>query len=212
MAYTAVLQGHLNLARMKFPRGTCGLALDAMARAPLWAKGLDYGHGTGHGIGAGLNVHEGPFGISGSSKRGDLLRKVRIFNSLNVDVAFFVTRSFCGLRIEKNILLFPLFLFVAERQRTLHGAGTDQRRVLHEQRTGVLQGRGLGDQDRVRHGLQGLEVGRRAREDVPRVREPHVGAHVQEADRRGAVDERREGVGELVPERVQGQVGAATRG
>ncbi|GMH76034.1 hypothetical protein TrLO_g14821 [Triparma laevis f. longispina] len=75
VAYTAVLQGHLNLARMKFPRGTCGLALDAMARAPLWAKGLDYGHGTGHGIGAGLNVHEGPFGISGSSKRGDLLRK-----------------------------------------------------------------------------------------------------------------------------------------
>ncbi|GMH95681.1 hypothetical protein TrVE_jg5775 [Triparma verrucosa] len=74
-AYTAVLQGHLNLASMKFPKGTCGLALDAMARAPLWAKGLDYGHGTGHGIGAGLNVHEGPFGISGSSKRGDLLRK-----------------------------------------------------------------------------------------------------------------------------------------
>jgi len=73
--YTRVLQGHINLGRAVFPEGTCGLVLDGLARAPLWADGLDYGHGTGHGIGAYMNVHEGPFGISGASRPGNLVRK-----------------------------------------------------------------------------------------------------------------------------------------
>ena len=47
-----------------FPKGTPGLALDTLARMPLWAAGLNYRHGTGHGVGAGLNVHEGPHSIS----------------------------------------------------------------------------------------------------------------------------------------------------
>ena len=58
--YTLVLQGHLALARVRFPVGTTGSALDALARAPLWAAGLDYDHGTGHGVGSYLGVHEGP--------------------------------------------------------------------------------------------------------------------------------------------------------
>jgi Xaa-Pro aminopeptidase len=59
-AYTAVLQGHIGMSSARFPEGTSGIAIDALARAPLWQLGLDYRHGTGHGVGAFLNVHEGP--------------------------------------------------------------------------------------------------------------------------------------------------------
>ena len=62
--YTLVLKGTLALSRTRFPRGTLSPMLDAIARAPLWAEGLDYGHGTGHGVGYFLNVHEGPQSIS----------------------------------------------------------------------------------------------------------------------------------------------------
>ena len=62
--FTLVLQGHLALARVRFPAGTTGSALDALARAALWARGLDYDHGTGHGVGSYLGVHEGPHRIS----------------------------------------------------------------------------------------------------------------------------------------------------
>jgi Xaa-Pro aminopeptidase len=58
--FTLVLKGHLHLARVRFPAGTTGSALDALARAPLWMAGLDYDHGTGHGVGVYLGVHEGP--------------------------------------------------------------------------------------------------------------------------------------------------------
>jgi Xaa-Pro aminopeptidase len=58
--YTLVLRCHIALARQKFPEGTSGVVLDALARAHMWNAGLDYGHGTGHGVGAFLNVHEGP--------------------------------------------------------------------------------------------------------------------------------------------------------
>jgi len=58
--FTLVLKGHLALARVRFPVGTTGSALDALARMPLWAHGLDYDHGTGHGVGSYLGVHEGP--------------------------------------------------------------------------------------------------------------------------------------------------------
>ncbi len=58
--YTLVLQGHLALGRVRFPVGTTGSSLDPLARAPLWAAGLDYDHGTGHGVGSYLGVHEGP--------------------------------------------------------------------------------------------------------------------------------------------------------
>ncbi|HET8596680.1 MAG TPA: aminopeptidase P family protein [Castellaniella sp.] len=62
--YTAVLQAHIALARAQFPVDTPSSVLDALARAPLWRRGLDYGHGTGHGVGYFLNVHEGPQSIS----------------------------------------------------------------------------------------------------------------------------------------------------
>ena len=62
--FTRVLKGHLQLAMASFPRGTQGIQLDTLARKPLWDLGLNYGHGTGHGVGAFLSVHEGPQGIS----------------------------------------------------------------------------------------------------------------------------------------------------
>ncbi|MFN5047485.1 aminopeptidase P family protein [Roseateles sp.] len=62
--YTLVLKGMINLSRAVFPRGTLSPMLDALARVPLWQHGLDYGHGTGHGVGYFINVHEGPQSIS----------------------------------------------------------------------------------------------------------------------------------------------------
>ncbi len=62
--YTLVLKGHIAIATARFPRGTRGIDLDAFARRALWEKGLDYDHGTGHGIGSYLSVHEGPQSIS----------------------------------------------------------------------------------------------------------------------------------------------------
>ena len=62
--FTLVLKGMINLSVARFPRGTKGPMLDALARAPIWAAGIDYGHGTGHGVGYFLNVHEGPQVIS----------------------------------------------------------------------------------------------------------------------------------------------------
>ncbi|MGN6236643.1 aminopeptidase P family N-terminal domain-containing protein [Dyella sp.] len=60
---TLVMKGLIALSRARFPKGASGPQLDALARAPLWAAGMDYGHGTGHGVGYFLNVHEGPQGI-----------------------------------------------------------------------------------------------------------------------------------------------------
>jgi len=68
-AYTLVLKGHIALARATFPKGTTGSQLDGLARYALWQQGLDYDHGTGHGVGSYLGVHEGPQRISKSPSR-----------------------------------------------------------------------------------------------------------------------------------------------
>ena len=62
--YTLVLKGTIGLSRARFPRGTLSPMLDALARAPIWAEAMEFGHGTGHGVGYFLNVHEGPQSIS----------------------------------------------------------------------------------------------------------------------------------------------------
>ncbi|GAB4211327.1 MAG: M24 family metallopeptidase [Synechococcales cyanobacterium] len=77
--YTRVLQAHINCARQEFPEGTTGQQLDAITRAQLWQAGLDYNHGTGHGVGAFLNVHEGPNGIH---KRATLALEAGMINSI----------------------------------------------------------------------------------------------------------------------------------
>ncbi len=97
-AYTAVLQGHLNLGRSQFLEGTNGYQLDMLARAPLWQYGLNYGHGTGHGVGAALCVHEGPFSVS--------LRKVlvplAVGNVLSNEPGFYKAGEY-GIRIENLV-------------------------------------------------------------------------------------------------------------
>jgi Xaa-Pro aminopeptidase len=71
-AYTLVLKGHVALSRAKFPKGTKGVQLDILARLPLWETGKNYLHGTGHGVGFFLNVHEPPQGFTaGLSSRGN---------------------------------------------------------------------------------------------------------------------------------------------
>ena len=66
--FTIVLKAHISLANIIFPHGTAGHELDILARKHLWREGLDYGHGTGHGVGSCLSVHEGPQRISRGSK------------------------------------------------------------------------------------------------------------------------------------------------
>ncbi len=70
---TLVLKGMIALSRARFPKGASGPQIDALARAPLWAAGMDYGHGTGHGVGYFLNVHEGPHGIRPPAAGGALV-------------------------------------------------------------------------------------------------------------------------------------------
>jgi Xaa-Pro aminopeptidase len=70
---TMVMKGMIALSRARFPKGASGPQLDALARAPLWASGMDYGHGTGHGVGYFLNVHEGPHGIRPPSSGATLV-------------------------------------------------------------------------------------------------------------------------------------------
>ncbi|MEI8599646.1 aminopeptidase P family protein [Vibrio sp. M60_M31a] len=62
--FTLALKGHIGVARARFPKGTCGYQIDTLARQHLWAEGYDYDHGTGHGVGHFLSVHEGPASIS----------------------------------------------------------------------------------------------------------------------------------------------------
>ena len=66
--YTLVLKGHIAIATVSFPKGTRGRELDTLARVELWSKGKDYPHGTGHGVGHVLGVHEGPISISKASE------------------------------------------------------------------------------------------------------------------------------------------------
>ena len=66
--FTRVLKGMINLSRVHFPKGTCGSQIDVLARAALWSAGLDFDHGTGHGVGSYLSVHEGPARINKSDR------------------------------------------------------------------------------------------------------------------------------------------------
>ncbi|MBC8038464.1 MAG: aminopeptidase P family protein, partial [Rhizobiales bacterium] len=66
--FTRVLKGMIGISRIRFPEGTCGSQLDVLARASLWRAGLDYDHGTGHGVGSYLSVHEGPARINKSDR------------------------------------------------------------------------------------------------------------------------------------------------
>lgn len=94
-SFTLVLKGHIALSRVRFPIGTTGHALDALARMSLWAHGLDYDHGTGHGVGAYLGVHEGPQRIAKTPSSIPLDPGMIVSN----EPGYYKTGAF-GIRIE----------------------------------------------------------------------------------------------------------------
>ena len=102
--YTLVLKGTMGLSRTRFPRGTPGPMLDAIARAPLWAEGLDFGHGTGHGVGYFLNVHEGPQSISRTVPDAHMGMEPGMITSIEPGV---YRPGQWGVRIENLVLNVP---------------------------------------------------------------------------------------------------------
>lgn len=101
--YTLVLKGHIALARAQFPEDTSGSQLDILARKPLWDAGLDYDHGTGHGVGSYLGVHEGPQRISKQPNAIPLEPGMVVSN----EPGYYKTGSY-GIRIENLVMVQAL--------------------------------------------------------------------------------------------------------
>ncbi len=101
---TLVLRGTIALSRARFPRGTLSPMLDALARAPLWEHGLDYGHGTGHGVGYFLNVHEGPQSFSKAIPTADMALQPGMITSIEPGL---YRAGRWGVRIENLVLAVP---------------------------------------------------------------------------------------------------------
>ena len=99
--FTLVLKGHIALARALFPQGTRGNQLDILARQFLWRQGLDYAHGTGHGVGAYLSVHEGPQRIATFGGGDEPLRPGMILSN---EPGYYKTGEY-GIRIENLVLV-----------------------------------------------------------------------------------------------------------
>ncbi len=99
--FTLVLKGHIAIATARFPNGTRGVDIDGFARSALWAWGLDYDHGTGHGVGSFLSVHEGPVSIS---KRG--MVELEPGMVLSNEPGYYREGEY-GIRIENLVLVLP---------------------------------------------------------------------------------------------------------
>lgn len=106
---TLVLQGMIRLSMVKFPKGTRGVQLDAIARLPLWMNGKDYNHGTGHGVGSFMNVHEGPQNIRKDMNPQELLVGMVVSN----EPGYYLEGDY-GIRHENLIA-------VKESETTIHG-------------------------------------------------------------------------------------------
>lgn len=102
--YTLVLKGTIGLSRARFPLGTLSPMLDALARAPLWEQGMDYGHGTGHGVGYFLNVHEGPQSISKAIPDANMAMQPGMITSIEPGL---YRAGQWGVRIENLVLNVP---------------------------------------------------------------------------------------------------------
>jgi len=102
--FTLVLKGHIKLSMTKFPQGfTTGAHIDAFAREALWQHGLNYNHGTGHGVGAYLGVHEGPMGISPRWNETKLVEGMIMSN----EPGYYESGEY-GIRIENLVLVVPV--------------------------------------------------------------------------------------------------------
>lgn len=100
--YTLVLKGHIQLQMLKFPKGACGSQLDAIARHDLWAEGYNFLHGTGHGVGSYLNVHEGPHQIRMEWWPAPLLPGMTVTDEPGI----YIEGEF-GVRLENTLLITP---------------------------------------------------------------------------------------------------------
>ena len=100
--YTLVLKGHIQLSMCKFPEGTTGTQLDIMARQAMWREGYNYFHGTGHGVGAYLNVHEGPQQIRMEWRSAPFMEGMTITD----EPGLYLEGQF-GVRIENTLLTVP---------------------------------------------------------------------------------------------------------
>ena len=109
--YTLVLKGHLALSAARFPKGTTGTQLDTLARAPLWEAGLDFDHGTGHGVGSYLSVHEGPHRVSKAASNVALAPGMILSN----EPGYYRAGSF-GIRIENLLLVTEIDIPGSERE------------------------------------------------------------------------------------------------
>ena len=98
--YTLVLKGHIRLALTKFPKGACGTQIDALARYAMWQYGINFLHGTGHGVGSYLNVHEGPHQIRMNYKPAPLLPGMTVTNEPGIYRA-----GEHGVRIENTMIV-----------------------------------------------------------------------------------------------------------
>jgi Xaa-Pro aminopeptidase len=101
--FTRVLKGHIALATARFPEGTIGMQLDSFARRPLWEAGLDYDHGTGHGVGSYLSVHEGPQNIS----KKPVMQPLKPGMVCSNEPGFYKAGEF-GIRIENLVVVTKL--------------------------------------------------------------------------------------------------------
>jgi Xaa-Pro aminopeptidase len=102
--YTAVLRGHIRLATARFPNNTTGQKLDALARSPLWEQGLDFNHGTGHGVGYLLSVHEPPQAFRPKSSPADAVLQAGMITS---DEPGVYRPGQYGIRLESLLLCVP---------------------------------------------------------------------------------------------------------
>jgi Xaa-Pro aminopeptidase len=100
--FTRVLKGHIAIATLRFPRGVGGAHIDGFARHALWQSGLDYDHGTGHGVGSYLSVHEGPVSLSRLAKPVPLAPGMLLSN----EPGFYAPGEF-GIRLENLVLVQP---------------------------------------------------------------------------------------------------------
>ncbi|MDY0959471.1 aminopeptidase P family protein [Sphingomonas sp. CFBP8993] len=113
--FTRVLKGHIGLATAVFPDGTLGGHLDSLARRPLWEVGLDYAHGTGHGVGAYLSVHEGPQRIAAPNYPGGAaMEPLRAGMMLSNEPGYYKAGEY-GIRIENLVLVEPRDIPGADR-------------------------------------------------------------------------------------------------
>jgi Xaa-Pro aminopeptidase len=123
--FTRVLQGHIALSRIRFPKGTNGTQLDILARLPLWEAGFDYDHGTGHGVGSFLGVHEGPQRI-GKAPNGVALEPGMIVSN---EPGFYKQDAY-GIRVE-NLQVVTEASEIAGGERPMLGFETLTMAPIH---------------------------------------------------------------------------------